>query len=70
MKGLSAAEAAARLAAEGPNALPVPGRHGLAAIALGVLREPMFLLLIAATGIYLLLGDLHRRWCSARRSPG
>jgi Ca2+-transporting ATPase len=56
--GLTAAEAAARLAAEGPNALPVPGRHGLAAIALGVLREPMFLLLLAATGIYLLLGDV------------
>ena len=59
MKGLSSAEAAARLAAEGPNALPVPGRHGLAAIALGVLREPMFLLLLAATGIYLVLGDVH-----------
>ena len=59
MRGLTAAEAAARLAAEGPNALPVPGRHGLAAIALGVLREPMFLLLLAATGIYLVLGDIH-----------
>lgn len=59
MKGLGSAEAAARLAAEGPNALPVPGRHGLAVIALGVLREPMFLLLIAATGIYLVLGDVH-----------
>jgi Ca2+-transporting ATPase len=59
VKGLTAAEAAARLAAEGPNALPVPGRHGLAAIALGVLREPMFLLLLAATGIYLVLGDVH-----------
>jgi Ca2+-transporting ATPase len=58
VKGLSSAEAAARLAAEGPNALPVPGRHGLAAIALGVLREPMFLLLLAATGIYLVLGDV------------
>jgi len=59
VKGLTSAEAAARLAAEGPNALPVPGRHGLAAIALGVLREPMFLLLLAATGIYLVLGDVH-----------
>jgi len=59
VKGLTAAEAAARLAAEGPNALPPPGRHGLAAIALGVLREPMFLLLIAATGIYLVLGDVY-----------
>jgi len=36
VKGLTSAEAAARLAAEGPNALPVPGRHGLAAIALGL----------------------------------
>jgi len=57
--GLTSAEAAARLAAEGPNALPAAGRHGLLAIALGVLREPMFLLLLAATGIYLLLGDLY-----------
>ncbi|MDH3318281.1 MAG: cation-translocating P-type ATPase [Betaproteobacteria bacterium] len=59
MKGLSSAEAAARLAAEGPNALPTAARHGMLALALGVLREPMFLLLIAATGIYLLLGDVH-----------
>ena len=59
MKGLSSAQAVARLAAEGPNALPAAGRHGTLAIALGVLREPMFLLLLAATGIYLLLGDVH-----------
>jgi len=59
VKGLSSAQAVARLAAEGPNALPAAGRHGTLAIALGVLREPMFLLLLAATGIYLLLGDVH-----------
>jgi Ca2+-transporting ATPase len=59
VKGLTSAEAAARLAGEGPNALPTPGRHGLAAVASGVLREPMFLLLLAATGIYLVLGDVH-----------
>jgi Ca2+-transporting ATPase len=58
VKGLSSAEASARLAAEGPNALPTAARHGTLRIALGVLREPMFLLLLAATGIYLLLGDV------------
>ncbi len=56
--GLSAAEAAARLAAEGPNALPAGEARGVAAIALGVLREPMFLLLCAAAAVYVLLGDL------------
>jgi Ca2+-transporting ATPase len=58
MPGLSAAEAAARLAAEGPNALPGAARRSTAAIALRVVREPMFLLLIAAAAIYLVLGDL------------
>ena len=56
--GLSAAEAARRLAADGPNALPSPDRRSGAAIVLGVLREPMFSLLVAAAGVYLLLGDL------------
>ena len=56
--GLSAAEARARLAAEGPNALPSAGRRHTLAIALEVVREPMFLLLLAGCGIYLLLGDL------------
>jgi P-type Ca2+ transporter type 2C len=55
--GLSSAEAAARLAAEGPNALSSAGRKGMAAIALEVLREPMLLLLIAAAAVYLLVGD-------------
>jgi Ca2+-transporting ATPase len=52
---LSSAEAAARLAAEGPNALPDAGSRGVLAIALGVLREPMFLLLVAAAAIYVVL---------------
>ena len=56
--GLSGAEAARRLAAEGPNALPSPDRRSGAAILFGVLREPMFSLLVAAAGVYLLLGDL------------
>ncbi|MHB8824577.1 MAG: cation-translocating P-type ATPase [Thiobacillus sp.] len=48
-----------RLAVEGANALPESGPHGTAAMVLEVIREPMFLLLIAATAIYLALGDLH-----------
>ncbi len=56
--GLTSAEAARRLAAEGPNALPDAGRRGLAAIALEVLREPMLLLLVAAAAIYVAVGDL------------
>jgi len=56
--GLSRAEAARRLAAEGPNLLPGSGRRSTLAIALEVLREPMFLLLVAAASVYLLLGDV------------
>jgi Ca2+-transporting ATPase len=55
---LSSAEAAARLAADGPNALPAAERKGLLATALGVVREPMFLLLVAAAGVYLVVGDI------------
>src|SRR5574341_545583 len=57
--GLSAAEAAARLAAEGPNRLPPAERRGMVAIAAAVVREPMVLLLAAAAAIYLVIGDLH-----------
>ena len=58
-KGLSPAEAAARLAAEGPNRLPAAQRRGTAAIAAEVLREPMLLLLVASAALYLTVGDLH-----------
>jgi Ca2+-transporting ATPase len=58
-RGLSRAEAARRLAADGPNTLPGAQRRGPLAIALEVLREPMFLLLVAGAAIYLLLGDIH-----------
>jgi Ca2+-transporting ATPase len=57
-RGLGSAEASARLAADGPNALPRATTHGVAALALSVLREPMFVLLLMAAGIYLALGDL------------
>jgi P-type Ca2+ transporter type 2C len=57
-RDLTSAEARRRLADEGPNALPATGRRGPLALAAHVLREPMFLLLIATGAIYLLLGDL------------
>lgn len=56
--GLDSAEAAARLIAFGPNELPRPPRRGVLRILLGVLREPMFLLLVLAAGIYLAVGGL------------
>lgn len=58
ISGLSQAEVVARLAADGYNELPGKRRRDLLLIALEVLREPMFLLLVAAGTIYLLLGDL------------
>ena len=56
-RGLSEAEAAARLRAEGPNELPGRDRRTALRIFLEVLREPMFALLLAAAAIYLALGD-------------
>jgi len=58
MHGLPQAEAHVRLRAEGANELPTAGQRNILAIALEVLREPMFLLLVAAGAIYLLLGDV------------
>jgi Ca2+-transporting ATPase len=57
-RGLTAAEARLRLAADGPNALPGAHTRGPLAIGREVLREPMFLLLVSCAGIYLLLGDV------------
>lgn len=56
--GLSAAEAAARLARDGANELPRPDRRTALRIVFEVVREPMFGLLLAAGAIYLVLGDL------------
>lgn len=56
--GLSAEEAARRLAREGPNTLPGDKRN-IIGIAWETLKEPMFLLLIAAAVLYLTLGDLN-----------
>jgi Mg2+-importing ATPase len=56
--GLSSAEAAERLAAEGFNELHRAQSRTLGKIAYDVVSEPMFGLLIAAGLVYLALGDL------------
>ena len=55
--GLTSAEAGARLRRDGPNALPHPEQRSRWTIVLSVLREPMLLLLLAATAVYVVLGD-------------
>jgi Ca2+-transporting ATPase len=55
--GLGNDEARRRLLDEGTNSLPTQGRHGLRAIAWDVVREPMFLLLVAAGILYLVMGE-------------
>jgi Ca2+-transporting ATPase len=56
--GLTDGEARQRLAADGPNELPTAGSRRPWRIALEVLREPMFGLLLAGGAIYVALGDL------------
>ncbi len=56
--GLSEQEAQRRLKQEGYNELPSSRRRSLPIIALNVVREPMFLLLIAGGAIYLALGEI------------
>ncbi|MEO7494920.1 MAG: cation-transporting P-type ATPase, partial [Massilia sp.] len=57
--GLTAAEAAARLAADGPNALPAGSGRNWLRLARDNAREPMFLLLVGGGILYLILGELH-----------
>ena len=56
--GLSEPEAAQRLKEEGYNELPSTKKRSLLAIAFGVVREPMFLLLVACGTLYLFMGDM------------
>jgi Ca2+-transporting ATPase len=57
MSGLSETAAAAHLQRDGYNELPSARPRSIVAIALEVVREPMFLLLIASGTISLLPGD-------------
>lgn len=58
LQGLSAAEAARKLAEDGPNGLPGGQGRSLLTIVRETLREPMFLLLLVAGALYLAFGDL------------
>ena len=58
LRGLTVEEASRRLVAEGPNELSVGRARSTLETAAGVLAEPMLLLLLAAGGIYLALGEL------------
>jgi P-type Ca2+ transporter type 2C len=55
--GLTDNEAAEMIKAEGFNELPSTKRRGVFKITFEVIREPMFLLLVACGTIYLVLGD-------------
>jgi len=57
VQGLTDQEAAARLRQYGYNELPSKQQRTVLHIVAEVLREPMFLLLMAAGAIYLVLGD-------------
>jgi len=58
LQGLTEAEASRRLQSDGYNELPSAKRKSIFNIAFEVIREPMFLLLIACGVIYLFLGDV------------
>lgn len=58
IRGLTEAEAAARLAKFGPNAIKQPRSRTLSRIIADTLHEPMFLLLLGAVALYLVVGDL------------
>lgn len=58
LQGLDEQEAARRLARVGPNQLDPPRARTVAQIVWTTIREPMFGLLLAASGLYLALGDL------------
>jgi len=56
--GLSEDQVTRKLEQEGFNELPSSKSKGIWKIALGVVKEPMFLLLVACGALYLLLGDV------------
>jgi len=55
--GLTEADAQTRLQRDGANELPSRNQRGLLAIAWEVVREPMFLMLVAAGALYLMMGE-------------
>jgi len=58
IQGLTEEQVKQKIAAEGFNELPSSKPKSLIHIALGVIKEPMFLLLVACGALYLFLGDV------------
>jgi len=58
LQGLTNEEVTERLAQDGYNELPSTEKRTIFHILFEVIREPMFLLLIACGGLYLILGDV------------
>jgi Ca2+-transporting ATPase len=58
LKGLSKNEASEILRKDGYNELPASKPKSVFKIALSVVKEPMFLLLVACGSLYLILGDV------------
>jgi P-type Ca2+ transporter type 2C len=56
--GLGEDEARRNIVADGPNEIASADKRGLFAIVIEVVREPMFLMLVAAGTLYLLMGSL------------
>ncbi|MDO8872918.1 MAG: cation-translocating P-type ATPase [Methanoregula sp.] len=58
VKGLSSVEAAEKIRTGGYNELPESKKHGIFDIIVEVVKEPMFILLVASGLIYFVLGDV------------
>jgi Ca2+-transporting ATPase len=56
--GLTRSEAHERWLRDGPNALPLQARRSIAKRLRDLFKQPMFTLLVAATVLYVMLGDL------------
>ena len=57
-KGLTDEEVSRKHQQEGYNELPSSKSHSIWGIALGILKEPMFILLVTCGTLYLVLGDV------------
>ena len=58
LNGLTAKQAAEKLRIEGNNSLPSSKPKNFLSIAVGVVKEPMFILLVACGTLYLVMGDM------------
>ena len=56
--GLSNNEASSRLQETGYNELPASGKRSIFRIGFSIIKEPIFLLLVASGSLYFLLGDI------------